>query len=1281
MLGLLLLLFVAGTDGWTWGSVKSCPPGEEPQCPKNPTHDIENYFPHPTDCHYYIQCDGNGKAQCEHNATTRQSSLLPPICVPDRDEESSEINGTIILPEPCEDAIDCNYYYRNCTERTQCPSNQHFNKKLKRCEDKCIAGCMNPSEIPECRQCPQEGEIINYQCEYYMVCINGVPEQVKCKSNEHFDVTAKKCIPGSCCEDKPDPKNCSFYITNCAERKQCPPDQHYSKKNKQCENVCTAGCQNPENILQCRECEFEGEILKHNCEGYIMCRNGKAQIFKCAISEHFDEKAGKCLPGSCCEDQPDLDNCGYYITNCNQRVSCPRDQHFNKLTKKCENACTAGCQDPLKIPQCRECRTEGIINSDCHYYTICRNGKPEHIKCSITEHFDEVVKKCLPGSCCEDKPDTTDCGYYLTNCDERVACPANQHFNRQTKHCENLCTAGCQSPLEIPQCQQRQCTEGEILQYDCQHYSICKNGQLQEVKCKTSEHFDVTAGKCIPGSCCEDKPDANDCGYYITNCDQRVACPPKQHFNRQTKRCEYLCTAGCQNPLKIPECRQCQEGQILQYDCQFYTVCRNGKPEEVKCGNNQRFDVTAQRCVPGSCCEDKPDATDCGFYITNCNQRVPCPPNTHYNKQTKRCEDVCVAGCQNPSEIPRCRKCQEGQILQYECQYYTICKNGKSEQIQCSVGQRFDVTAQRCVPGSCCEDKPDATDCGFYITNCNQRVPCPPNTHYNKTNQTLCEDVCVAGCQNPSEIPRCRKCQEGQILQYECQYYTICKNGKSEQIQCSVGQRFDVTAQRCVPGSCCEDKPDATDCGFYITNCNQRVPCPPNTHYNKQTKRCEDVCVAGCQNPSEIPRCRKCQEGQILQYECQYYTICKNGKSEQIQCSVGQRFDVTAQRCVPGSCCEDKPDATDCGFYITNCNQRVPCPPNTHYNKQTKRCEDVCVAGCQNPLEIPRCRNCQEGQILQYECQYYTICKNGKSEQIQCSIGQRFDVTAQRCVPGSCCEDKPDPHDCSYYITNCNQRIACPSNQHFNSHTRKCENVCTAGCQNPQQLPECNKCIEGKILQSDCQNYVICRNGIPEQVRCKSNERFDINARRCVPGSCCQDKPDPNDCSYYITNCNQRTACPPNQHYNKYNKRCEDKCVAGCIDATQIPDCRSECEEGKTYEDPCSCDMYYICQNGKKVLTMCHEGLHYNRTLSHCDAPCADVCVKLFARNPECCASTKGKPEPNCSLTKLPVFLPHPSDSRWFYQCIDGVLYCNRCPPGHRWNTDADTCENTCLCP
>jgi hypothetical protein len=339
----------------------------------------------------------------------------------------------------------------------------------------------------------------------------------------------------------------------------------------------------------------------------------------------------------------------------------------------------------------------------------------------------------------------------------------------------------------------------------------------------------------------------------------------------------------------------------------------------------------------------------------------------------------------------------------------------------------------------------------------------------------------------------------------------------------------------------------------------------------------------------------------------------------------------------------------------------------------------------------------KEGQILEYDCHSYTTCIDGKISRKNCAKGQYFDVTSSTCKVGTCgptppppppptCDDQPDPYDCNYYIRSCKDRMKCPEGQHFNRDTKHCENQCTAGCQNPRDIPQCRECADdGKILQYDCQSYTVCVGGKVTPVLCRSDQHFNFTTVKCEAGPCdtgrCEDTEDPGDCSYYFTNCNERRKCPRGQHFNKNTRSCEDLCTAGCVDPSNISECNGCEPEGKTFEDPCSCETYYKCVGGVRVLAMCDVGLHYNKTLGRCDAPCSDICPKLFARKPECCASTKGKPQPICPSTPYSVLLPHPSDSRWFYQCLQGVLYCNRCPPGHKWNIDEDTCDKSCQCP
>ena len=224
-----LLLVATTVDCWPWGSDLSCPPGPEPVCPSNPADDTANYFPHPTDCHYYIQCDGSRKpicrqcgpavyfspnvlnclwpleAKCEHNATTRQDSLLPPICGPDRqahfdcDREGSTFR----------DPLSCDHYFK-CTGgkkvRNKCPSGQHFSGMLGVCSDPCKAGC-KPSI-----NCDVATSTVRTASTPFLSTSSKCTPGVNCPTRR----TSMKCTPGVDCPTRSTP------TPNCIPGINCP---------------------------------------------------------------------------------------------------------------------------------------------------------------------------------------------------------------------------------------------------------------------------------------------------------------------------------------------------------------------------------------------------------------------------------------------------------------------------------------------------------------------------------------------------------------------------------------------------------------------------------------------------------------------------------------------------------------------------------------------------------------------------------------------------------------------------------------------------------------------------------------------------------------------------------------------------------------------------------------------------------------------------------------------------------------------------------------------------
>jgi hypothetical protein len=272
------------------------------------------------------------------------------------------------------------------------------------------------------------------------------------------------------------------------------------------------------------------------------------------------------------------------------------------------------------------------------------------------------------------------------------------------------------------------------------------------------------------------------------------------------------------------------------------------------------------------------------------------------------------------------------------------------------------------------------------------------------------------------------------------------------------------------------------------------------------------------------------------------------------------------------------------------------------------------------------------------------------------------------------CERTKHPEDCHSYYDSCTMLwTQCPRNLHFNPVTQDCEHPCTAGCKSPCEIPgctcPCDDTMPPKAVSDDCTLCEVCRGGQIVKEMCPPGIK-----NTCTERKCCELTRHETDCSLYYNHCSLTWShCPGNLHFNEATYTCDHPCTAGCKDRRDIGECCPA--DGEVYEDPCSCDMYYLCTNGIKEPVKCEEGLQYNSTSRRCDYSCSGGCPKLFAGKPECCASTSGKPEPQCPSTMHPIFLPHPSNSQFFYKCLNGVRSCMRCPLQHRWNTDMDICD------
>ena len=141
------------------------------------------------------------------------------------------------------------------------------------------------------------------------------------------------------------------------------------------------------------------------------------------------------------------------------------------------------------------------------------------------------------------------------------------------------------------------------------------------------------------------------------------------------------------------------------------------------------------------------------------------------------------------------------------------------------------------------------------------------------------------------------------------------------------------------------------------------------------------------------------------------------------------------------------------------------------------------------------------------------------------------------------------------------------------------------------------------------------------------------------PGCHYSTKPHPSDCNAYYSCVSEEEVlrnCPFGLHWNRALEACDWPESAGCqkksemIDAEVVempkpvvrptskpvskpapgtikpkpamPVAIGDCNSGEYTEGP-TCDQYYLCSNGGKMIQTCGPGLHWNNEKKLCDWP------------------------------------------------------------------------------
>jgi len=208
---------------------------------------------------------------------------------------------------------------------------------------------------------------------------------------------------------------------------------------------------------------------------------------------------------------PDPENCGRYLECFNgvmTSVRCPYCNFYDQDKKQCNQPPTVDCGSRPKPPVEDTCDTcTPTANGrcpcpwgyfpdqyDCDHYVYCQGTETP-----VENDCESTVTDGLYN------PDLIQCDYdYRVTCGKRPICRGPNYTQCQCQGAEPVAPKDCSSTqgiyvLEDP--------------YNCQHFTVCMNGDiLEDVWCDAGSFFPSGAQECKPGdgSVCNGRPICSD---------------------------------------------------------------------------------------------------------------------------------------------------------------------------------------------------------------------------------------------------------------------------------------------------------------------------------------------------------------------------------------------------------------------------------------------------------------------------------------------------------------------------------------------------------------------------------------------------------------------------------------------------------------------------------------------------------------------------------------------------------------------------------------------------
>ncbi|XP_058465150.1 uncharacterized protein LOC131438837 [Malaya genurostris] len=953
-------------------------------------------------------------------------------------------------------------------------------------------------------------------------------------------------------------------------------------------------------------------------------------------------------------------------------------------------------------------------------------------------------------------PDPALCYMYVSCVFERTIvyqCAENFVFNREIFECEPGNWDECTEPEVTPDPDlETICSDVSFGVFEhpnnCSKFVFCELGSPSVIECLETEIWWQKDGVCLfgnretcePGDIfCMGRPDGviphpNGCEFFIECIDERsteLECSRGQIFSYGLLKCVVGSAETCRSLVDV--CVQ-QPGENYPHPdfCDLFIRCDGSEAILAECGENEIFRPDIRFCVPGNaqtCVASRPEDAcrgrsdgiiphpdECNLFIRCENEKSTvesCPTGNILRPDSS----TCVAGdsetCQLLDGV--CIGLPDAYVIEHPiyCDMFIWCSGGQAQVHNCPWGEILRPDMQFCVPGNRDTCEPDPID-----------------------------EMCK-GRQGPVIYPH----------PYICYQFIICEQETLHIHTCEEDTIIRPGTIQCVPGnkeSCllytdlCIGRPNGviphpSRCQLFINCVDEQVnigSCPDGHIFDSTEYRCIPGNTETCDNLDNY--CIDQPDGVIPHpNRCDLFMLCSEGVTYVQSCPWGEILRPDMQFCVPGdsdTCevldidemCEGRegpviyPHPEDCTLLVVcRDNQQTlqPCPEGKILQPGTMNCVAGNTKTCE--LYVDQCVGIKRGVLPHPSiCHLFLRCDSGQTSVETCARGTIFKASSNggECIVGDreTCEylddicvsvsDRVIPHP-NY----CDLKIECRNGESYMSACLDGQilhqnmQTCAPGSSNDCELyPIEDMCLGQQHAifpppdQHQCEEFVICSNGLANVHSCGLGTVLRPRYLDCVPGNI-------DTCEYFPHLCLFR----PNENI-PHPTRCDlfiscvsevahiVPCARGETFAPEIGLCapgdNSTCEsffevcdglETAILEHPTHCDLFIVCMSGLPVVFACSVGQILDPEQLLCLPGNADTCELFPIPDPKFAPVDELHQMTNCTASKTiddicvrsgTYNVPHPFECHKYVQCISRKARIRDCPKTHVFNPLVNTC-------